>query len=1000
MNIKIIIYIFLVSGILCQARVAAQVVPTNRWVSVYSEFSLFNGQPVPVGAVIEVYDAQGILCGSAEVPDPGRFGFIPVYGDDPRTVGIDEGAEPGDTLFFRIDGFFTRSAGSVPIWEDHGTTLPVQLESRSNWPPVIEPVPDQVIWEGDLFTPLDLDELVSDPDDETATLSWEAVGQQEISVVIIDRKALISVPYPDWFGTESFRFIVSDPGGLSDTSEVTCLVHNVNDAPRAVDDLLETNEDQSIMISILQNDSDMDGTIIASTVTVPVGPKNGAFIAASDGTILYNPDPDYFGRDSLYYRVADDSGMYSNDALVDITVLPVNDPPVISAIPDQTILEEAEFSVITLDDYVLDADDADPVLVWSFTGADELEISITDRVVHVRTPNLHWNGSETVVFTAADPEGLTDSDTVMFRVVARGDPPRITSIPDQNIDEGGAFDQIVLDDFVTDPDHDRADLNWTWSGNHFLLVGVVDRIASIAVPDQDWYGKEDIVFRVNDPDGLFDTDTVRFVVAPVNDPPVVTAIPGQVILEGDTFKKISLDQYVNDPDHADKDLSWTFSGNRFLEIIIEERIVSIAAPDSEWSGIDTVRFCVNDPAGSTGADTVVFSVLAVNDAPEILELTDQKTEEGQMFPVLDLDAVVFDPDNSKADLNWSISGAEYLNARIENRQLFVESPDTTWCGSESLTLKVTDPQNAFDTGKIKYIIIPHNDPPRITGIPELSIPEDDSLSCTLSDFRPYIRDPDTEFDSLNMSMRTGNFVQVEQYGDEFRLYPSHNWFGYDSLLVTVNDGDLSDSAFVFVHVAPINDPPEIDLPDTLRATSDTSMTIQLKNYIEDVDHAYECLSFDFRIDNGLIMFSFDSVQSLVRFEWARGYNGGTDFYVTVRDDSGAAGEDSVYLSIDPVTGLAPGLLVSSVPASWVLEQNYPNPFNPQTFIRFGLPSAERVRLEVFDINGMKVRTLVDSPVSAGFHEITFDGENLSSGLYFYCLRVPGRLLTRKMILVK
>jgi len=91
---------------------------------------------------------------------------------------------------------------------------------------------------------------------------------------------------------------------------------------------------------------------------------------------------------------------------------------------------------------------------------------------------------------------------------------------------------------------------------------------------------------------------------------------------------------------------------------------------------------------------------------------------------------------------------------------------------------------------------------------------------------------------------------------------------------------------------------------------------------------------------------------------------------------------------------------NSLPTDYALEQNYPNPFNPATVIGFALPRSGRVNLQVFNILGQQVRTLVDGSMDAGWHEVEFDGEELPSGIYFYRLRHEGGNLTRKMILVK
>ena len=88
------------------------------------------------------------------------------------------------------------------------------------------------------------------------------------------------------------------------------------------------------------------------------------------------------------------------------------------------------------------------------------------------------------------------------------------------------------------------------------------------------------------------------------------------------------------------------------------------------------------------------------------------------------------------------------------------------------------------------------------------------------------------------------------------------------------------------------------------------------------------------------------------------------------------------------------------PTAYSLEQNYPNPFNPTTQIRFSLPKTTDVKLQVFNILGQPVSTLMDGRLSAGQHAVNFDGAALSSGVYLYTLKTPEFTQTRVMNLLK
>ena len=91
---------------------------------------------------------------------------------------------------------------------------------------------------------------------------------------------------------------------------------------------------------------------------------------------------------------------------------------------------------------------------------------------------------------------------------------------------------------------------------------------------------------------------------------------------------------------------------------------------------------------------------------------------------------------------------------------------------------------------------------------------------------------------------------------------------------------------------------------------------------------------------------------------------------------------------------------SEVPSEYKLSQNYPNPFNPVTVINFDIPKDDFVMLKVFDITGRQVATLVNSKLSAGSYEVTFNGSSFGSGVYFYQLQSGGIIRTKKMILIK
>jgi hypothetical protein len=122
----------------------------------------------------------------------------------------------------------------------------------------------------------------------------------------------------------------------------------------------------------------------------------------------------------------------------------------------------------------------------------------------------------------------------------------------------------------------------------------------------------------------------------------------------------------------------------------------------------------------------------------------------------------------------------------------------------------------------------------------------------------------------------------------------------------------------------------------------------------------------------------------------------------------ASAPDSVYSFMVTAVGIGNQDPDASIPKSFSLSQNYPNPFNPSTAISFNVPGSAamiQVTLTIYDIRGKRVKTLVDSPVKPGVHEVHWDarndgGEQVPSGVYLYVLKADAKTLTRKMTALK
>lgn len=167
---------------------------------------------------------------------------------------------------------------------------------------------------------------------------------------------------------------------------------------------------------------------------------------------------------------------------------------------------------------------------------------------------------------------------------------------------------------------------------------------------------------------------------------------------------------------------------------------------------------------------------------------------------------------------------------------------------------------------------------------------------------------------------------------------------------------------------------------------------------------------DFDVDTGDMFQPITETNQWVELEWDLSdipANTPFDQVVIIMDLDGGAGDagdsftwyldDFAYMS-ETSTSTEP--ISSDVPQSLELKQNYPNPFNPTTSIEFAVPQSGQATLEVYNMMGQKVATLVNDTISAGQHVATFDASNLSSGTYMYRLQAGNQVEVRKLTLVK
>ena len=168
--------------------------------------------------------------------------------------------------------------------------------------------------------------LTNDTDPEGDPLTIGGYTQPAHGTVTVGPDGSFTyTPDLNYSGPDSFTYQVCDTSSLCDTGSVAITVTPVNDPPVANDDLATTDEDTPVIIPVLDDDSDVDGTLVIASVTVTTTPANGTTTVNGDGTITYTPNPGTNGVDTFEYEVCDNDGA-CDTATVTVTVNPINDP--------------------------------------------------------------------------------------------------------------------------------------------------------------------------------------------------------------------------------------------------------------------------------------------------------------------------------------------------------------------------------------------------------------------------------------------------------------------------------------------------------------------------------------------------------------------------------------------------------------------------------------------------------------------------------------------------
>jgi len=336
------------------------------------------------------------------------------------------------TLTNNLDGTVSYTATAAPPATDSFTyTIRDSFGAISNTATVTVNILDSVA----NVAPVAADDAVTTAEDTAVTFSvtandTDANGNLASTTVIVTStpangtavagtNGMVTYrPAPNFSGVNTFTYAVKDSlGVVSNEATVTVTVTAINDAPVAANDTASTNEENSVTINVVANDTDVEGALVAGSVAVVAQPANGTVVANGDGTVTYTPDANFFGTNTFTYTVSDGT-VLSSPATVTITVNPVNDAP--TAVNDVATVPAAIPIAINVLANDIDIDgtlNTGSVAIVGQPANGTATVNPAGTITY--TSNTGFTGTNTFTYTVRDNNGaLSNTATATVTVTA------------------------------------------------------------------------------------------------------------------------------------------------------------------------------------------------------------------------------------------------------------------------------------------------------------------------------------------------------------------------------------------------------------------------------------------------------------------------------------------------------------------------------------------------------------------------------------------------------
>jgi gliding motility-associated-like protein len=726
-----------------------------------------------------------------------------------RTVTINPGASQSGTATVTIT--VNDGASSTSTSFDL-TVTPV------NDAPTITPITNQTTAENTATTAIPF----NIGDAETPAINLNLSGSSSVTTLVpngnivfggsgSDRTVTIT-PAASQNGATEITITVSD-GVATASTTFTLTVSSVNDGPTitSISNQTTTEDVATPALPFTLSDPDTPPTSLnvtgtSSNETLVPSSNIALFGDNISRTVTITPAANQTGVTTITLTVTD--GVASASTSFQVTVTPVNDPPTITAVPNQTTGENTPTSAIAFN--INDAETTAADLTVSGSSSNTTLVPNANITIEgaggqrtvVVSPANGQSGTTIITLTVSDGTA-TVSTTFQLTVTSVNDAPTIAAISPQTTDEDVPKGPIAVT--VADADSPVGSLSLTGTSSDKVLLpdanitfgGNGGSRTVTLTPASNRYGKTTITLTVSDGGSSVQT-MFELTVNSVNDVPVINGQDALSIPE-DTPIVLTAEYFdVVDPDNTEFSLV-ILPGNNY------SILGNTLTPKEDFDGELIVLVRVLDGKASSNEFPAKIVVTDVN-IPPVITGQDPSPLKGAVNEPIELTSnylLISDPDSQLEDMVLTVSPGE--NYVLSGADLTTITPILNYEGKLNVVVKVSDGKAESAPYTFVIDIVQPSAQPLITGHEPFIINEDSTLTLLFDHLS--VTDTDDNYPTgFSMNIATGSNYTVSNN----QIVPARDYNGLLTVPVSVSDGETTSQAFnVRIYVIPVNDAPEI-----------------------------------------------------------------------------------------------------------------------------------------------------------------------------------------------